>query len=45
MTTSTRVATVRQLWLSYFNRVLREQGIITPEAYRKMTYRIYEHTR
>ncbi len=45
MTTSTRVATVRQLWLSYFNRVLREQGIITPEAYRKMAYRIYEHTR
>ena len=45
MSASTREAMARQLWLSYFNRVLRDQGIITPEAYRKMTYRIYEHTR
>lgn len=29
----------RRLWLLHFNRTLREQGIITEEAYRKMRVR------
>ena len=34
MTASTREAMARQLWLSYFNRVLHQRGLITQEEYR-----------
>lgn len=26
----------RKIWLLYFNRVLRDQGLITPQDYRRM---------
>lgn len=44
MTVSTREAMARQLWLSYFNRVLHQQGIITPKEYHKMSRKICSRT-
>lgn len=32
----------RQLWLAYFNRVLRDREIITEQAYRKMQLLIWK---
>ena len=29
------------LWLSYFNRTLRDQGVITMDEYRKMNHLIW----
>lgn len=45
MTVSTREAMARRLWLSYFNRVLHQKGIITQEEYRKLARKIYDCTR
>ena len=31
----------RQLWLAYFNRTLRDKGLITEQEYRKIHVMIY----
>lgn len=36
MTIPTREAMARQLWLNYFNCILRQRGIITQEEYQKI---------
>lgn len=33
-------ALIRQLWLTYFNRILFQQGLISDSAYRQMALRI-----
>ena len=35
----------RELWLDYFNQVLRQKGIITESDYLKMTRKIRTHRR
>ena len=44
MTIFTRDAAVRQLWLNYFNRSLRDRNIITLEEYRKLASRICKNS-
>lgn len=39
--TISKEAIIRQLWLNYFNCVLREKGIITREEHYKMARKIY----
>lgn len=42
MTDSDKNTLVRQLWLAYFNRVLRDKEIITEQEYRKMQLLIWK---
>lgn len=36
----TKQSLQKSLWLSYFNRYLREQGVISEEEYRRLALRI-----
>ncbi len=45
MTIPTREAMARQLWLNYFNCILRQRGIITQEEYQKIARKIYGSSR
>ena len=40
-TNSEKRELARQLWLVYFNRTLRDKGLITEQEYRKMHVMIY----
>lgn len=42
MTGADKSTLARQLWLTYFNRVLRDQEIITEQEYRKMQLVIWK---
>lgn len=42
MTGTDKNALARQLWLAYFNRVLRDRKIITEREYRKMQLLIWK---
>lgn len=39
-TTPTKEQAARQIWLLYFNRTLRERGIITEKEYNQMKVKI-----
>ena len=38
--TPSQMAVVRNIWLSYYNNVLLEKGVITTEEHRRMTAKI-----
>lgn len=42
MTDTDKNALARQLWLAYFNRVLRDKEIITEQEYRKLQLLIWK---
>lgn len=42
MTGTAKNTLARQLWLAYFNRVLRDKEIITEQEYRKMQLLIWK---
>ena len=40
MTKETKEQLVRKTWLRYFNRVLQDRGLLTPQEYRAMKLKI-----